>query len=183
MDPMHNLFLGPAKHFMKVIIIGKGLLSKAHFEILQKRIDSTMVPSGVGRIPCKIQTGFSSFTADQWKKWVIYFSLIALRDILSDDVLECWRHYVLACRALCTNQISPEKVLLADAHLLQFCKRVQHIFGGDVITPNMHIHCHLRQCVLDYGPFHGFWLYSFERYNGILGAMPNNNRSIEVQIL
>ena len=182
-DPMHNLFLGSAKHFLKVIIIGKGLLSKAQFETLQKRVDSTMVPSGVGRIPCKIQTGFSSFTADQWKNWVIYFSLIALRDILSNDVLECWRHYVLACRALCTNQISPEKVLLADAHLLQFCKRAQHIFGRDVITPNMHMHCHLRECVLDYGPLHGFWLYPFERYNGILGAMPNNNRCIEVQIM
>ena len=103
MDPMHNLFLGSAKYFLKVIIIGKGSLSKAQFEILQKRVDSTMVPSGVGRIPCKIQTGFSLFTADQWKNFVIYFSLIALCDILSNDVLECWRHYVLACRALCTN--------------------------------------------------------------------------------
>ena len=54
------------------------------------------------------------------------------------------------------------------------------MFGKDVITPNMHMHCHLRACILDYGPLHGFWLYSFEWYNG---AMPNNNRSIEVQIM
>ena len=57
------------------------------------------------------------------------------------------------------------------------------MFGKDVITPNMHMHCYLRACILDYGPLHGFWLYSFERYNGVLGAMPNNNRSIEVQIM
>ena len=47
----------------------------------------------------------------------------------------------------------------------------------------MHMHCHLRACIMDYGPLHGFWLYAFERYNGLLGAMPNNNRSIEIQLM
>ena len=46
----------------------------------------------------------------------------------------------------------------------------------------MHLHCHLRTCILDYGPLHGFWCFAFERYNGILGSMPNNNRSIEMQL-
>lgn len=47
----------------------------------------------------------------------------------------------------------------------------------------MHMHCHLRECMLDYGPLHSFWLYAFERYNGILGAIPNNNHSIEIQMM
>ena len=49
-----------------------------------------------------------------------------------------------ACRVLSTKQLTKEKVLLGDAHLLQFCKRTQRIFGRDTITPNMHMHCHLR---------------------------------------
>jgi hypothetical protein len=72
---------------------------------------------------------------------------------------------------------------LGDAHLVQFCKRTQRIFGKESITPNMHMHFHLRACIIDYGPLHGFWLYAFERYNGLLGAMPHNNHSIEVQIM
>ena len=40
----------------------------------------------------------------------------------------------------------------------------------------------LRSCIVDYGPLHGFWCYAFERYNGMLGSMPNNNRSIEIQL-
>ena len=28
-----------------------------------------------------------------------------------------------------------------------------------------------------------FWLFSFERYNGILGKQPSNNRSIEPQLM
>ena len=66
---------------------------------------------------------------------------------------------------------------------MQFCKRMERIFGRQCITPNMHMHGHLRSCMLDYGPLHGFWLYAFERYNGILGNIPHNNHSIEVQIM
>ena len=53
----------------------------------------------------------------------------------------------------------------------------------EVITPNMHMHAHLKECIEDYGPLHSFWLYAFERYNGILANIPNNNRSIECQLM
>ena len=182
-DPMHNLFLGSAKHFMKAIVVERMLLSNSQFDLLQHRMDRFSVPPNIGRIPHKIQSGFASFTADQWKNWVIYFSLIAMHDILDSDVLECWRHFVLGCRVLCRKNISAEKVHLGDAHLMQFCKRMERIFGRQCITPNMHMHGHLRSCMLDYGPLHGFWLYAFERYNGILGNIPHNNHSIEVQIM
>ena len=46
----------------------------------------------------------------------------------------------------------------------------------------MHMSCHLKECILDYGPLNHFWLFAFERFNGILGNLPNNNRSIEVQM-
>ena len=47
----------------------------------------------------------------------------------------------------------------------------------------MHMHCHLRSCMEDYGPLHNFWIFAFERYNGILGNIPNNNRCIELQMI
>ena len=47
----------------------------------------------------------------------------------------------------------------------------------------MHLHTHLRECLLDYGPFYGFWCFSYERFNGILEQVPYNNRSIEVQLM
>ena len=181
-DPMHNLFLGSAKHFMK-IVIERMLLSNSQFELLQHRMDRISAPATIGRIPCKIQSGFASFTADQWKNWVIYFSLISMHDILDSDVLECWRHFVLGCRVLCRKSVTAENVQLGDAHLMQFCKRMERLFGRQCITPNMHMHGHLCSCMLDYGPLHGFWLYAFERYNAILGRVPHNNHSIEVQIM
>ena len=50
-------------------------------------------------------------------------------------------------------------------------------------TPNMHMHCHLRDCVMDFGPISGFWLFPYERFNGILGELPSNNRSFEIQLM
>jgi len=64
---------------------------------------------------------------------------------------------------------------LADALLMQFCKRVQHLYGESAVTPNMHMHAHLKEDLLNFGPVYDFWLFSFERYNGILGNQPTNN--------
>ena len=84
---------------------------------------------------------------------------------------------------MCTKIITVENIKLGDAFLLQFCKRVERLFGKDSITPNMHLHNHLRECIEDFGPVHGFWCYPYERYNGLLGATPNNNRSVEAQFM
>lgn len=182
-DPMHNLFLGTAKYFFKNILLSLDYITVSQLDTIQSRVNSFTVPSGIGRIPMKISSGFSQFTADQWKNWVLYFSVVAMRDIITDEVQQCWKHFVLACRTLCTKQITVEKAKLGDALLLQFCRRTERLFGKDHITPNMHLHCHLLECILDYGPLHSFWCFAFERYNGILGSMPNNNRCIESQLM
>ena len=182
-DPMHNLFLGTSKYFLKNILLQKGYIAETQLPLIQERIDSFIVPSGIDKIRIKITSGFSQLTSDQWKNWVIYYSIVTLRDVVSRDVLEVWRLFVLACRTLCVKKISLQNIKLADAFLLQFCRRVERLFGKECITPNMHLHCHLGECMVDYGPVHGFWCYPFERYNGLLGATPNNNRSIECQIM
>ena len=182
-DPMsmHNLFLGTSKHFFRVIILPK--LNNVKSNEIQKKINSFLLPPDMGRLSKYIDSSFTSFTADQWKNWTAYYSLPCLKEILNIEELECWRHFVLGCRVLLSNTLSLSNIKLGDALLLQFCRRVQSIFGEAIITPNMHLHCHLRQCMEDYGPFHTFWLFSFETYNGMLGSTPCNNKSIENQIM
>ena len=83
---------------------------------------------------------------------------------------------------MCKPVLTRNDITIGDALLLKFCSRTEALFGKSVITPNMHMSCHLRECVEDYGPLNKFWLFAFERFNGILGKLPNNNRSIERQI-
>jgi len=182
-DPMHNLFLGSAKYVLQNIWIERNIITNRQFNEIQDCVDKIIVPTGIGRIPYKINSGFSCFTADQWKNWTLYYSLLVLHDILDSEHLECWRHFVLACRILCHKILTTRELQLADALIMQFCKRTEQIYGKEVITPNMHMHAHLRSCIEDYGPLHSFWLYAFECYNGLLEKIPNNNRCIEPQLV
>jgi hypothetical protein len=45
------------------------------------------------------------------------------------------------------------------------------------------LHTHVVDCIKDYGPVYSFWLFSFERYNGLLGNFRTNQRSIELQLM
>ena len=47
----------------------------------------------------------------------------------------------------------------------------------------MDLHTHLVDCILDFGPVYSFWLFSFERHNGIVGDYGTNQRSVETQLM
>ena len=181
-DPMHNLYLGMAKHMLQ-IWIDLSIISKSDVQAIQTFVDSVQTPQHVGRIPYKIASSFSGFTADQYKNWTNLYSLMALKGILPTQHLECWRYFVLASWLLCKMSISKDEIDLADTLLLKFCGKVEELYGKNFITPNMHMHCHLKESLYNYGPVYNFWLYSYERYNGILEHFPFSNRLFEIQMM
>lgn len=179
-DPMHNLFLGTAKHMLRV---WRDLdLLPADSSEIQKVVDSFCVPSDLGRIPKKIESKFSSLTADQLKNWILYFSIVALKPVLPQEHLDCWRNFVLACQILCKRSIFVSEVKRAHHLLVRFCRKFEELYGAERVTPNMHLHAHLCECIEAYGPVYTFWLFSFERYNGLLGRIPTNRKGVEKQM-
>lgn len=74
----------------------------------------------VGRLPLKIGSGLSGFTADQWKNWTIQFSPVVLRGVLPAEHLQYWLLFVKACSLLCTRCLLKENVNLADQYLHMF---------------------------------------------------------------
>ena len=48
---------------------------------------------------------------------------------------------------------------------------------------NLHVHLHLKECFLDYGPLHAFWAFPFEHFNGLLESYFTNKKAIEEQIM
>lgn len=181
-DPMHNLFLGTAKHFARDIWIGRNILDVNALAKIDARLKNSVAPPGLGRLPSSIKSG-TFLTADQWKNWTLYYSVYCLSDLLPQSQLDCWRKFVLACRRLVKYSISNDDICVADGLLLKFCQKSVEIYGENAITPNMHMHCHLAACLREFGPIHSFWLFPFERYNGILEGQPSNNRSIEMQLM
>ena len=123
------------------------------------------------------------FTADQWKNWSNVFSLYALNGLIKKVYIDNWRKFVLACRIVCPNHLTRSDVELFDTLIMEFCVEFEILFGSDCVTPNMHLHGHLAGYIFDYGPVHSFWLFSFERHNDHLGALPTNKQSVETQFM
>ena len=181
-DPMHNLFLGTGKHSFEIWVENE-LISKKDYITLEEKMKQFITPYNAGRLPTSIGSGFGGFTANQWSNWITIFSPILLKELLPAEHMCCWLLFVRACVLLKPRFIRKVDVESADLYLLQYCKKVEELYGPKSITPNMHLHVHLKQCILDYGPLHAFWCYPFERFNGILGNFHSNRKSIESQLM
>ena len=82
---------------------------------------------------------------------------------------------------MCPRVVSD--IQIADTYLCKFCVVFEGLYEEERVTPNMHFHGHLIECVKDFGSVYSFWLFSFERDNGILGNIPTNKRNIEIKIM
>ena len=182
-DPMHNMLLGSAKRILQTQWIENGLIKNKDLDTIQERIGNCILPINVGRIPRKISSSFFNLTADEWKNWTLLFSLIVLHDILPSEHLACWKLFVSACQIYCNSVISLTDIEKARECMDAFFRSAEQLYGSQFLTLNIHLHLHLPECFQDYGPCYSFWLFSFERYNGILGRYHTNHRSIEIQLM
>ncbi len=135
----------------------------------------------VGRVASNILSSFGGFTSNQWRKWITIYSAVVLKGLLPQDHLQCWLLYVRACSMLCSRIIRQSDVRCADLFLLEFCRKLELLYEH-ACTANTHLHLHLRETFLDFGPPHAFWCFAFERYNGILGSYHTNKKAIEIQL-
>ena len=181
-DPMHNLFLGTAKKIIQMWKDDESILPSGSFAAIQEKVDSFNTTKGMGRLPFKIESGFAGFTAEQWKNWCLYFSLYALKGTLPRQHFQCWQLFCKACYYLCRRQVTLTEVAEADTLFEEFCKMYVSLYGKGQCTINLHLHCHLTECVKDFGPVYAFWLFAYERFNGIMGSYHTNSKNISVQL-
>ena len=122
-DLMHALFLGIAKQTVKVWR-DLDIITLDHLGKIQEQIDNLTPPPKIGRIPRKIQSGFTAFTADEWKNWIIIYSPYVLFDILPHVHYRCWCYFVEACQIICQPVLNKEKILHAHDLIVTFCIRM-----------------------------------------------------------
>ena len=181
-DPMHNLLLGTAKKMMEIWKCND-LINEKNMAVIQECVNTFITPHDIGRLPFKIVSKFSGFTADQWKNWVLFYSLPTLKSILPQDHYFCWHKFVLICWLICRRTISAVDVKRADTVIQEFSELFLNLYGKSYVTPNMHLHHHLALFIEDYGPVYSFWLFPYERLNGVLGSYHTNYHNISVQLM
>jgi hypothetical protein len=160
------------------------ILDERDLKTIQNFIDSSIVPPDFGRIPHKIAANLSNLTGDEWKALLLYFAIPGVRSTsMQPNHRRCLQHFVLACSLICRRIITIEDIANSHQPFIEYVQDVEKNYGSSAVTPNMHLHLHLRECLLDYGPVYAFWLFKFESYNGMLGNFPNSNRNIESEIM
>ena len=157
-----------------------GILLDKDFASIQHTVDGFATPSDVGRIPTRISSGFSGFTADQWRNWTLLYSRCSLKHLLPVRDYVCWQKFVKSCHLFCRRSISLQQIEEADCLILEFCNMFEQIYGKEHCTINSHLHGHLKECIMDFGPVYSFWLFSFERLNGVLGSYHTNCHDISL---
>lgn len=172
-DPMHCLFLGIAHWIIKKLWIDGNKITKHDLEKMEKRAKAIQIPADLGRIPNKIATGegFSGFTADQWKTFILIYAIPLMWDLLTEPDRKILGNFVRACSLLVCRIIDHNKLNEAHEHLLRVVVLIEENYGPERITPNLHLCLHIADCCRDYGPLYSFWCFSFERMNGVLGGL------------
>ncbi|OAD67065.1 hypothetical protein PHYBLDRAFT_166755 [Phycomyces blakesleeanus NRRL 1555(-)] len=174
-DPMHNLFLGTPKRLMDRWIKDEDI-QDGDFAAMQKTAETMIVPGGYTSLNSKIGKQFSYMKADEWKSWVLVYSPVLLKDVLAKDRFENWINFVDACRLLIKPTITFDEVNTAHQFLQTFCTRCDELYNAEILTCNMHLHLHLRDTIRDFGPVYGYWLFGFERFNGLLKNLKTNRK-------
>ena len=125
--------------------------------MLEDKINSLDVGTGIGRLLHRIASNhYGGYTASQWKNWTLIYSMFCLKSFLPDSHLRCCQTFVLACQYLCSPVISKTDIIKADLLFVKFGESFERLYGKKYVTPNMHLHCHLKECVNDCGPVHAF---------------------------
>ena len=114
---MHNLYLGTSKMVIHKVWIESNVLSPAKIAVINRRLKRVHVPIDIGHCPVNVRSG-ATFTAEQW---TMYFSVNCLFELLSTREMECWRHFVLACRRLYKRHLTAEDIHSCSRMCLSSC--------------------------------------------------------------
>ncbi|OAD65888.1 hypothetical protein PHYBLDRAFT_175632 [Phycomyces blakesleeanus NRRL 1555(-)] len=143
-----------------------GLITDAHLAEMQLDADKIVLPEDYTPLGTKIGHGFPFMNADKWKSWYLVYSPVLLRGRLPEAHLSNWTTFVNACQYLSMPSISTAHLDEAHQSLEAFCRECEKLYKVPFLLPNMHLHLHLRETILNFGPVYGYWLFTFERCNG-----------------
>ena len=127
---------------------------------------------------------YKSMKADKWCLWTHVHSLYVLTDIILKKHLIVCSMFVSACHNV-YKKVSVWTNSMQAAIFLELCRLgfLDYVVANIVIQTCIYIHVHLKNCLLEYGPKHAFWCFSYECFNGFLGAYHINNHSIAIELM
>ncbi|KII92119.1 hypothetical protein PLICRDRAFT_461608 [Plicaturopsis crispa FD-325 SS-3] len=204
LDFMHNVFLGLICHiFMEILFkaymfsgVGGSSSEKQHFEDI---INAVRWPSHITRLPKNLGENQSLKKADEWRRLLAITPVIlwhtwtrgphdaiplgappipanaARNPGHSRNYRAIYSAILLLCtgvRILASRKISLAQARIGQDFLSQYCRTLQAL--GIHMTINHHLAMHYLKFIKLFGPVYAWWLFAFERFNGMLEKVKHN---------
>ncbi|KII86134.1 hypothetical protein PLICRDRAFT_115269 [Plicaturopsis crispa FD-325 SS-3] len=204
LDFMHNIFLGLICHIFMEILFKAYMFSGAggaHSEQqrFEKIVNAIKWPSHITRLPKNLGTNQSLKKADEWRRLLTVTPVIlwftwsrghgdaippgappipqgATRNPShSREYRKIYSAILLLCagvRILASRQISMAQARVGQDFLSQYCRSLKLL--GISTTINHHLAMHYLKFIKLFGPIYAWWLFAFERFNGMLEKVKHN---------
>ena len=91
--------------------------------------------------------------------------------MLNSDDRKILGYFVQTCNLLVSRIITEDDLNEAQKRLKDMAYLIEHAYGPEFITSNIHLAFHIFNCCHNYSPIYSFWLFSFERLNGYIGKL------------
>ena len=191
-DYMQAILEGLAKQFMKFWFGSEFSAYVFNIRTFLNEIDKRLLrmkpPHAFRRCPRSIKC-LSFWKAAEFRAWLLYYSIPALKDYLPQIYLNHWCLLVCAMHILLNKSISSDDLEMASDYLAKFYEQASELYPSIVCTANLHSIIHIYQCVKDWGPLWCYSTFGYENLNGFLlrqchgtgNVLPQICRSLLIQ--
>ena len=161
------------------------VFSSKVLDLIRKDIAAVMVPSWVEKPPSNFGSAMhGKLKVDHWRTVCTIYMVITLTLLwggatatdVERTVLSNFIHLIIAVDSATRRSMSTERALIFDQNMEAYVKGLRSIYNHTLV-PNHHLSLHLKDCLLLFGPVHGWWAYPFERYNGLLQRLNTNHKT------
>lgn len=127
---------------------------------------------------------WGKFKADKWKAFCTVNLPITLARLWGSKpkhdrqykMLENFLHLVTAVTYANQWTLTEDTINLYDLHMSAYLNGFVELYPFANISPYQHLSLHFSSHLRRWGPTHSWRCFAFERYNGILQAVPTNNK-------
>lgn len=185
-DYMHAVLLGVVRFLVKLWFDDVNKSEKYYINsegqtAFDERIAQIKFPKYIAK-PIRSMKNRDKFKAHEWRAFLLFYSVPALKDLLPRRFLKHYITLVSAIFILLKDDISHEEITEANNLLTDFVKNFQILYGIHNMRFNVHLLLHLGKCVSRCGPLWAYSAFPFEGGNRELLSFLNGTRYVLQQM-
>ena len=166
-DYMHAVLEGVAKtlttSWFNSKYHGLRFYLKHQMEDIDKMLLRIKPPSEIPRTPRSIMKNLPFWKANEYRAWLLFYSLPILKSFLPSDYIYHLALLVSAIHILLSTDITSQQISQAEELLQLFYELLPSLYPKELCTMNVHSLIHLPAYVRRWGPLIGVTLVSVLR--------------------